>query len=67
MNNLVKDINFETLKENFDTICDEVNNNGESVALTLKNNRKVFIIPEENYNNISCFISFQNPFATSRQ
>ena len=65
MNSLVKDINFDTLKNNFNTICDDVNNNGTSVALTLKNNRKVFIIPEENYNNISCFISFQNPFAKS--
>ena len=41
MNNLVKDINFDTLKNNFNTICDDVNNNGTSVALTLKNNRKV--------------------------
>ena len=29
---------------------------GESVALTLKTGRKVFIVPEENYDDISHFI-----------
>mgnify|MGYP001030742810 CR=1 FL=1 len=43
----------KTLKNNFEEICDEVNNGTEAVALSLKSGRKVFIMPEKNYDNIS--------------
>ncbi len=56
MNNSVKEMDFVSLKNNFDAVCDDVNGNGETVALTLKNGRKVFIMPEENYDEISHFI-----------
>lgn len=56
MKNLVNELDFATLKNNFDTVCDEVNESGETVTLTLKSNRKVYIMPEENYNNVSRFI-----------
>lgn len=56
MKNLVKEMDFEALKNNFNAVCDDVNGNGEPVALTLKSGRKVFIMPEENYDDISHFI-----------
>ncbi len=56
MNNSVKEMDFVSLKNNFDAVCDDVNGNGETVALTLKNGRKVFIMPEENYDEISHFV-----------
>ncbi len=56
MNNSVKEMDFVSLKNNFDAVCDDVNEKGESVALTLKTGRKVFIVPEENYDDISHFI-----------
>lgn len=56
MNNAVKEMDFISLKNNFDTICDNVNENGDSVALNLKSGRKVYIMPEENYDNVSHFV-----------
>lgn len=56
MKNSVKEMDFVTLKNNFDAVCDDVNEKGESVALTLKTGRKVFIMPEDNYDDISHFI-----------
>lgn len=56
MNNTVKEMDFISLKNNFDTICDNVNENGDSVALNLKSGRKVYIMPEENYDNVSHFV-----------
>ena len=56
MKNSVKEMDFVTLKNNFDAVCEDVNEKGESVALTLKNGRKVFIMPEENYDDISHFV-----------
>lgn len=53
MKDLVRETDFTTLKNNFDEICDEVNNGSESIALSLKSGRKVFILPEENYDSIS--------------
>ncbi len=53
MKNLVREMDFTTLKNNFEEICDEVNNGTEAVALSLKSGRKVFIMPEKNYDNIS--------------
>ena len=44
MNNSVKEMDFVSLKNNFDAVCDDVNGKGETVALTLKNGRKVFIM-----------------------
>ncbi|MBO5033068.1 MAG: hypothetical protein J6C19_01575 [Lachnospiraceae bacterium] len=56
MNNGIKEINFTSLKNDFDKVCGEVNDSREAVALTLKSGRKVFIMPEENYDNISRFV-----------
>ncbi len=56
MKNLVKEMDFVSLKNNFDAVCDDVNEKGNSVALTLSSGRKVFIMPEENYDEISHFI-----------
>ena len=55
MKSLTKEIDFADLKNNFDRICDDVNNN-ENLTLTLGNGRKVFIMSEKNYDNISRFI-----------
>lgn len=56
MKNTVKEMDFMSLKNNFDAVCDSVNDNGEAVALNLKSGRKVYIMPEENYDNISHFV-----------
>ena len=56
MKNSVKEMDFVSLKNNFDAVCDDVNEKGESVTLALKSGRKVFIMPEENYDDISHFI-----------
>ncbi len=53
MKDLVREMDFTTPKNNFEEICDEVNNGTEAVALSLKSGRKVFIMPEKNYDNIS--------------
>ena len=47
----MKEITFTSLKNDFDAICDEVNQDKEAVTLTLKSNRKVYIMPEESYYN----------------
>ena len=52
----MKEITFNSLKKDFDTICDQVNENKEAVTLTLKSNRKVYIMPEENYDKIERFV-----------
>lgn len=52
----MKEITFTSLKNNFDAICDEVNQDKEAVTLTLKSNRKVYIMPEESYDNIQRFV-----------
>ena len=51
-----KQMDSVSLKNNFYAVCDDVNGKGETVALTLKNGRKVFIMPEENYDEISHFV-----------
>ena len=51
----MKEITFTSLKNNFDEICNEVNTEKEAVTLTLKSNRKVYIMPEESYDNIERF------------
>lgn len=56
MKNLIKEMDFISLKDNFDTVCDNVNDSSATVALNLKSGRRVFIIPEENYDNISRFV-----------
>ena len=53
MNDLVREMDFATLKNNFEEICDEINNGNEAAALSLTSGRKVFIMPEKNYDNIS--------------
>lgn len=52
----MKEVTFTSLKKDFDAICDQVNENKEAVALTLKSNRKVYIMPEENYDKIERFV-----------
>ena len=52
----MKEINFNSLKNDFDAICDQVNQDKEAVTLTLKSNRKVYIMPEESYDNIQRFV-----------
>lgn len=56
MKELTKELSFETLKNNFDQVCNEVNNGSESMTLTLKSGRKVFLMNEESYDNISRFV-----------
>lgn len=53
MKDLVREMDFTTLKNNFDELCDEINNGSDAAALNLKSGRKVFIMPEKNYDNIS--------------
>ena len=43
----MRNINFTDLSENFDSVCNTVNGEKEAVTLTLKSNRKVYIMPEE--------------------
>lgn len=52
----MNEITFTSLKDNFDTICNQVNEDNEAVTLTLKSKRKVFLMPEESYNNIQRFV-----------
>ena len=56
----LKEMDFTTLKNNFDEICDEINKGNETVTLTLKSGRKVFIMPEKNYDNISRYVIDNN-------
>ncbi len=56
MKKTVQELDFLSLKNNFDDVCDTVNKDNEPVALTLKSGRKVFIMPEERYNGISRFV-----------
>lgn len=56
MKELTKELSFETLKNNFDQVCNEVNNGSEAMTLTLKSGRKVFLMNEESYDNISRFV-----------
>lgn len=60
MKESLKEMDFTTLKNNFDEICDEINKTDEAVTLTLKSGRKVFIMPEKNYNNISRYVIDNN-------
>ncbi len=53
MKDLVRETDFTTLKNNFDELCDEINNGSEAVALSLSSGRKVFIVPEKNYDSIT--------------
>ena len=52
----MRNINFTDLSENFDSVCYTVNGEKEAVTLTLKSNRKVYIMPEEDYDSIQHFI-----------
>lgn len=57
----MKETNFTDLKNNFDTLCKTVNDENQAVSLTLKSNRKVLILPEENYNAIQRFCITLSP------
>lgn len=52
----MRNINFTDLSENFDSVCNTVNGEKEAATLTLKSNRKVYIMPEEDYDSIQHFI-----------
>ena len=52
----MRNINFTDLSENFDSVCNTVNGEKEAVTLTLKSNRKVYIMPEEDYDSIQRLI-----------
>ena len=52
----MRNINFTDLSENFDSVCYTVNDEKVAVTLTLKNNRKVYIMPEEDHDSIQRFI-----------
>lgn len=52
----LKEMDFTSLINNFDELCDEINSSREAAALTLKSGRRIFIMPEENYNSISRFV-----------
>jgi PHD/YefM family antitoxin component YafN of YafNO toxin-antitoxin module len=58
MKNLTKEIDYLSLKNNFDDVCNEVNGKNEAMTLTLKSGRKVYLMPEENYDSISHFVVF---------
>lgn len=52
----LKEMDFTTLKNNFDEVCDGINSGSGTVTLTLGNGRSVYIMSEENYNSISRFV-----------
>ena len=56
MKGLTKELSFETLNNNFNDVCDEVNNGNEAMTLNLKSGRKVFLMSEDSYDNISRFV-----------
>lgn len=56
MNDSVKELDFVSFKKKFGAICKDVNENGESVVLTLNSGRQVFLMPEEKYDEISHFM-----------
>ena len=51
----MKETNFNDLKNNFDILCKTGNEENEAISLKLKSNRKVLILPEENFNAIQKF------------
>lgn len=55
MKNL-NEMDFTTLRNNFDEVCYKINSGNEAMALNLKSGRTVYVMPEENYNNISRFV-----------
>lgn len=52
----LKETDFTSLKNNFDEICDTINSGSDAISLKLQSGRRVFILPEENYNSISRFV-----------
>lgn len=52
----MNEITFSSLKNDFDSICNQVNEEKEAVTLTLNSNRKVYILPEENYDSMQQFV-----------
>jgi len=62
MENLTKELDFRSLKSDFDDVCNTVNDGKESVVLVLKSGRKVFIMPESGYDNISRFVISNSTF-----
>lgn len=45
-------INYSTLRENFKTYCDKVNEDVETIVITRKQGGNVIMLSEASYNNI---------------
>lgn len=56
MKHLNNEINFDALKSDFSAVCDTVNKDNNTVTLSLKNNRKVYLMSEDNYDNVRHFV-----------
>lgn len=57
----MKETNFKELKDNFDIFCKTINEENQAISLNLKSNRKVLILPEENYDAIQKFCVTLSP------
>lgn len=51
----MQEISFDTLRNDFNSLCTSVNEDKEPLTLTLNSNRKVYILPEEDYKNVQTF------------
>lgn len=51
----MQEISFESLRNDFHSLCTSINEEKEPVTLTLKSNRKVYILPEEDFNQVQRF------------
>jgi PHD/YefM family antitoxin component YafN of YafNO toxin-antitoxin module len=56
MKNLTKELSYTSLRDNFNDVCEQINSGNDAMTLNLKSGRKVYIVPEENYDNISKFV-----------
>jgi PHD/YefM family antitoxin component YafN of YafNO toxin-antitoxin module len=56
MKNSTKELSYTSLRDNFNDVCEQINSGNDAMTLNLKSGRKVYIVPEENYDNISKFV-----------
>lgn len=45
-------VNYTNVRENLKTYCDKVNDEGETVIITRKDNKNVVLISQDEYNNM---------------
>jgi PHD/YefM family antitoxin component YafN of YafNO toxin-antitoxin module len=64
MNNLTKELSYESLRDNFNDVSEQINSGSDAMTLNLKSGRKVYIVPEENYDNISNFVMINTSSGT---